>query len=122
MSQDVLSSPLQTCPDTPNCVHEAHVFHMLPSDLANLIPGVLQNMNAEHIDRGLVDAHEIHAVFKTWKFRDDMHLAIKLDDYGSSTLYVRSASRTGNSDLGVNKRRVRKFLRKLRASIEANHH
>ncbi len=116
LSQDLSSSPLQSCPDTPNCVHQAHSYQLLSSDLGDLVIGVLKDMKAESIDIGQIDAHEIHAVFKVWTFRDDLHIAI-IQNQDAATLYIRSASRKGNSDLGVNKRRVNKFLSKLQEAM-----
>jgi len=112
LSQDLSSSPLQACPDSPNCVHQAHNYQMPSSDLGDLVIGVLKEKGAESIDIGQIDTHEIHAVFKVWTFRDDVHIAI-MQHQEAATLYIRSASRKGHSDLGVNKRRVKKFLSKL---------
>lgn len=119
MSQDLSLSPLEACPDTPNCVHEGRNFQLLPSDLRDHVVAVLKDMKAESIDLGLVDSHAIHAVFKIWRYRDDLHIAIVLENSGT-TLFIRSASREGHSDLGVNKRRVKKFFRKLNTSLQAS--
>ncbi|MFK7847411.1 MAG: DUF1499 domain-containing protein [Rhodothermales bacterium] len=116
LSQDLSSSPLQSCPESPNCVHQTHSYQILSSDLSDHVIAVLKEMGAESIDIGQVDHHEIHAVFKVWTFRDDVHIAItQLRD--SATLYIRSASRKGHNDLGVNKRRVKKFLSALDKAI-----
>ena len=119
MSQDLSLSPLAACPDKPNCVHEAHHFHLLPSDMGDFVVAVLKDMQAESIDLGMVDAHEIHAVFKIWRYRDDVHIVIIMEN-GGATLFIRSASREGYSDFGVNKRRVKKFFRKLNASLQTS--
>jgi len=44
-------------------------------------------------------------------FKDDVDVAVRARDDGGSALYVRSASRVGYSDLGVNQRRVERLLR-----------
>ena len=48
-------------------------------------------------------------------FKDDIVIQIR-SDAGGSRLDVRSASRVGHSDLGVNAARIRKFLARLQAT------
>jgi uncharacterized protein (DUF1499 family) len=61
---------------------------------------------------------EIHAVYRIplMGFKDDVDAIIE-EEHGTTTLFIRSASRTGAYDLGVNKRRVRRILRKLESRI-----
>ena len=117
MGQDVSQSPLPSCPETPNCEHQAHTFDLIPSALTDHVIAVFKDMDAESIDVGQIDTNEIRAVFKIWKYRDDVSVAV-LPNGDQSTLFVRSASREGFSDLGVNKRRVKRFMNKLNRSIE----
>ena len=51
---------------------------------------------------------EIKAVVtsKLWKFKDDVTIQIQPAQPSGSTLFVRSASRTGKGDLGANTRHV----------------
>lgn len=119
MGQDLSASPLPACPDSPNCVHQVHSFSLPASTLSSLAEEVLREMGAESIETGTVDHHALHAVFKIFKYRDDLQLHITPQQDGS-LLYIRSASREGYYDLGVNKRRVRRFLRKFRDAIENN--
>ena len=49
------------------------------------------------------------------RFRDDMEF--QLED-GTGLLHIRSASRVGYSDLGVNRRRVETFRKRFRAILE----
>lgn len=118
MSQDLDSSPLPTCPSTPNCIHQAHQFELPASELADHVMNALKAMEAESIDIGQVDMHEIRAVFKAWKYRDDVHIAMQTNQ-DNTILFIRSASREGAYDFGVNKRRVKRILRHINASIEA---
>ena len=118
MSQDLELTPLPACPDTPNCVLQDHKFNKSPSELADHAVAVLKAMDAESIDIGQVDHHEIKAVFKACKFRDDVHIAMLPEQHGTR-LFIRSASREGYYDLGVNKRRVKRFLRRLNSAIES---
>ena len=116
MSQDPASSPLPDCPGTPNCIHQVHAYPVLASELAEIAAAVLEDMGAESVEKGTVDGHALHAVFNIFKYRDDVHVHVMPDQAGSR-LFIRSASREGYSDLGVNKRRVRRFLRKLENSL-----
>lgn len=59
------------------------------------------------------DSMRITAVYRVaWLFRDDVAVAVDPRPDGSR-LHVRSASRTGYSDLGVNRRRVQRLLDRL---------
>ena len=116
MSQDLTQSPLPACPESPNCIHQAHAFSLLPSELTDFAIDVLRDMGAESIDVGTVDHHELAAVFKVWFFKDDVQIYVMPAQDGSM-LYIRSASREGYSDLGVNKRRVNRFMKRLNQAI-----
>lgn len=105
-------SPLESCPRTPNCVHEAHVFSLSPSDLTPIVAEALESKQLDSMTRGTVDPHYIEAVYRAWSFKDDVHISIQPHEEGS-VLYIRSASREGTWDLGVNKRRVKRILRDL---------
>jgi len=60
---------------------------------------------------------KLESVFKVFFFRDDMAVQVTEKDSTSSYLHIRSASRVGESDLYVNTRRVKKFLRGFRSRI-----
>jgi len=51
-------------------------------------------------------------------FKDDVDVAVEPSADGS-TLHVRSASRVGHSDLGVNRRRVARFFRAVDEALDA---
>jgi uncharacterized protein (DUF1499 family) len=51
-------------------------------------------------------------------FKDDV--VVRIQDAGDSTrVDVRSMSRVGRSDLGMNAKRIRTFMARLRASLPA---
>lgn len=104
---------MHPCPPTPNCVSslspETDVEHHITS---------LQLPRPESWDQlhdaivGLPRTHAItvrpdyrHYTFTTaWmRFTDDLELRLEPD---GRTVHIRSASRVGRSDLGVNRRRV----------------
>lgn len=114
-------SPLSACPGTPNCVHEVYEYPLLPSDLANNVEQALRALSPLSLERGIIDTHVMHAVYRAGFFKDDVEVAIVLHEHGSR-LYIRSASRVGRSDLGVNKRRVKRILNKLDQLTKNNVH
>ncbi len=63
----------------------------------------------------------IHAESKTLVFRfvDDVHVEIGLDENGQTRVDVRSASRVGKADLGRNPRTIGTFLKRLDQALDA---
>ena len=110
-------SPLDPCPSSPNCVLETHTFNLSASELSDFVFQALNALSPESIDRGVIDRHMMHAVFKVWGFRDDVNIAI-IPGQNESTLHIRSASRKGYSDFGVNRRRVKRILKRLHALMQ----
>lgn len=55
------------------------------------------------------DGKYLHAVFTSgvFKFKDDLELLMEAEE---RLIHVRSASRMGNYDFGVNRRRVKRLL------------
>ncbi len=112
-----IENPLKSCPDSPNCERTSRTFSADSASILNAADEVLRAMNAESIEWN-EETKQIHAVFKIpiFGWRDDVHIAAHQDG-SKTTLFIRSASREGYSDLGVNKRRVNKFFRKLNKTI-----
>jgi uncharacterized protein (DUF1499 family) len=105
---------LAECPPTPNCVSsraedERHRVEPLALDgdvgaaMARL-KEILERMPRTRV----VDATDTYlhaeATSRVWGYVDDLEL---LAVPGAHEIHLRSASRTGTSDLGVNRRRVR---------------
>jgi len=103
---------LNPCPDKPNCVsslesgeHAIEPFTLIAKssiDIQKLVSLI------QHSDKKVSVIHadnRIHAEFtsRVFSFVDDMDLLINLEQ---NLIHVRSASRTGYYDFGVNKRRV----------------
>jgi hypothetical protein len=64
----------------------------------------------------------IHAESKTLVFRfvDDVHISVGLDENGQTRVDLRSASRVGKGDLGRNPRTIGSFLKKLDRALDAH--
>lgn len=117
MGQTLDESPLPACPGTPNCVHEVHAYNILPSELADVVEQALRALSPISFDRGIIDTHTMHAVYRAGFFKDDVDVSI-LYHNGGSHLYIRSASRVGRNDLGVNKRRLRCIIEALNERLK----
>lgn len=63
-------------------------------------------------------AFRIETVFKVFLFHDDVTIQLSTAQNDQLTyLHIKSASRKGYSDLGVNRRRVAAFLEKLQQEL-----
>ena len=109
----VTGGRLAACPDSPNCVSSQS------ADPRHAIDPLRYEGTAEKARELLIEAvsgmkrarivvaedRYIHAEFTSAFFRFVDDVEFLLDD-GTRTIHVRSASRVGYSDLGVNRRRV----------------
>lgn len=104
-------SRLAPCPSSPNCVSsladpsdEVHYVTPLPlASVDQLVAAVERLPRTEVVERREAG---LHAVCTTalMRFKDDLELEIADD-----CVHVRSASRLGYGDLGVNRRRVERL-------------
>ena len=107
---------LRVCPTTPNCVcseDQRSLWNVRPlaskgeNSLSQLAKILTDQMGAQIIIQ--TDTY-LHAEFssKFFGFVDDLELHIP---NGANTVQIRSASRIGRSDLGVNRKRVETLRR-----------
>jgi uncharacterized protein (DUF1499 family) len=109
------------CPDTPNCVSsyamdDRHRVDPLPLPSTGRPLAVIRSI-VETMPRTAVvtqDDEYLHATFTSLVFRfvDDVEFHVSRD---AAVIHVRSASRVGRGDLGVNRRRVERFRSRLTA-------
>jgi uncharacterized protein (DUF1499 family) len=109
----VKDGKLAACPDTPNCVSsqaddaehkvEALRFTSTPGDAWARLVRVVSEL--PRTDIVTVDDGYLHAECKSALFRfvDDVEFAL---DSEQQVIHCRSASRSGHSDLGVNRGRI----------------
>ena len=119
-SQGITQNPLPECPDSPNCERSSVVLEFSIEHVLTVSLEVLKKMKAHEIEQK--ENGEIHAIFRIpiFGWKDDVN--IKLEETNEGTIvYIRSASRTGYSDLGVNKRRVSRLIRWLQNDLKAMH-
>jgi uncharacterized protein (DUF1499 family) len=62
---------------------------------------------------------QIDAVFRipVFGFKDDVKIVVKPDEPGGSIFHIKSSSRIGESDLGVNRRRIKRILSVINQQI-----
>jgi uncharacterized protein (DUF1499 family) len=112
----VLERRLANCPDSPNCVcsfetRESHHVEPLPATLAQ-VQQVLLGLPGARIVRS--DNNYLYAEFtsRIMGFVDDVEF---LYEPAAGVTHVRSASRLGYSDLGVNRKRIEAIRSSLAA-------
>jgi len=116
----VINDRLAPCPSSPNCVcsqdtDSAHSIAPLPytkspaEAMAILKQVVLHQKRATIITE---TSHYLHAEFRSALFRfvDDVEFLVE-----DKVIQVRSASRVGHSDLGVNRKRIEAIRRQFAA-------
>lgn len=111
----MINDRLRSCPSSPNCV--CSEFSGLASSIPPLTYTVEHNIawdNAVAVVLSMggriitSDEKYLHATFtsRIFRFVDDFELRL---DKENKVIHLRSASRTGYSDLGVNRKRVNQF-------------
>ena len=115
----LINGHLAPCPNTPNCV--ASEMHTSVAYIDPLIVKIEPEKAWLSLKRSIEslggsiereEGHYLWATFKTKVFRfvDDMELRLDAD---SIVIHVRSESRVGYSDLGVNRKRVERLREKF---------
>jgi len=118
--QNRKSSGFLDCPDTPNCVsslaknpkHRVEPFKLNkdPETSWSIVKKTVVQLPRTKVV--LADNSDIHAECRSMIFRfvDDLTLHLTPSN---GIIHIRSASRVGYSDLGVNRRRVENLRKKL---------
>lgn len=119
---------LRPCPDSPNCVSSegnAGPQHAIAPLALGKVPmarawDALQQTIVHlggHIDSA--DAGYLHATFtsRLFRFVDDVEAR---PDIEAGVIQIRSASRVGRSDLGVNRQRIESIRRELEAVLRSS--
>ena len=112
----LVNGKLRACPASPNCVcseageDDGHRVKPLAVTDVSRLRSALEKMG------GRIESESgnyLHATFTSALFRfvDDVELRA---DLASGVVHIRSASRVGHSDFGVNRKRVARLRRLLR--------
>lgn len=110
-------NPFPECPDSPNCVRISVPFAQPTSRIFFLATQAVENLQPAEFS-SYSNELTVNAVFEipVFGFRDDLQMKIEGEDR-NHVLHIRSASRTGYSDLGVNRRRVQKVIKSIREKL-----
>lgn len=115
---------LKQCPKTPNCVNsqakdEKHfiepiLINATPLEAKNYILKILNELNQSKII--VVEDNYIRAEFisKIFRFVDDVEFYFYETKSSELIIHIRSASRVGFSDLGVNRKRIEQIRSKIK--------
>jgi uncharacterized protein (DUF1499 family) len=121
----VKDGKLLPCPATPNCVSsqssdKEHFIEPLKytSSTAEAVADLRKIV--QQMKRAVIVAETgnyLHVEFTSalWRFVDDVEFSF---EEGAHVIQVRSASRVGNSDLGVNRKRVEKIRAQWNARMK----
>jgi uncharacterized protein (DUF1499 family) len=108
-------NPLSICPDSPNCIRLSIYIPKNPEKLLTDVEIIIDLMGGKQV-MIVHDKFVLTSVFNVFIFRDDFIIQLMSFEDGS-ILHLKSSSRIGYGDLGVNKRRVKDFLKKLHALL-----
>ncbi len=116
--QVVDSHPFEPCPDSSNCTYHSVKFNMEAAELFETAQSSLNQLSPHKIE-SISQSLQIDAVFRipVFGFKDDVKIFIKPNESGGSVLHIKSASRIGESDLGVNRRRIKRILSLINQQI-----
>ncbi len=115
---DSTDNPLPACPDSPNCERTSRPYATSADRLFEAAQEALTSLGPTALEVA-PETHRCQAVYRVaLVFKDDVDVAVTGDDE-AATVHIRSASRVGYSDLGVNDRRVRRFFRALDEALAA---
>jgi len=115
----LVSGRLLKCPGTPNCITSEDRNH--PSFAEPVILDTLPEVVWKKVDQTVRDMGGtivmknetyLHAIFVSplFRFVDDMELRLDTEE---KIIHFRSASRTGYSDMGVNRKRLEEFRQRI---------
>ena len=111
----LVDGQLRPCPNSPNCVsseEEKGRAYIKPLDYDSTAAEAWDRLkNAVQAIGGRIEAdqdHYLRATFRTaiYRFVDDLECRLDPDN---NVIHLRSASRAGHSDLGVNRKRVERL-------------
>ena len=111
MNPPLPENPLPSCPGSPNCIRQTRLFGLPPDTLFARAQTALDALRASTLSV-TPETRRIDAVFTVFLFKDDVALIVEPHE-DAAALHIRSASRVGYSDFGVNRRRVKRFFAEL---------
>lgn len=110
-------NPLPPCPGSPNCVRITREYPDSIDVMWGTTLSVLKQMKPYDLDI-TADEYRIDAIFLVVFFQDDLAIKMEEKEPDKTYLHIRSSSRLGRNDFGVNRRRVKEFLEKMSTGLD----
>lgn len=116
---------LKKCPESPNCVStqtqqkskkmDPISFALDPKEVKKVIKNVVESLPRTKLQSE--STHYLHYTFKSkiFGFTDDVEFVL---DPEHKLIHFRSASRTGYSDMGVNKERMTEIGKGVKQALK----
>lgn len=103
--------PFESCADSPNCAIHSVDFALPAKDVWSAARIAIQKLSPIEAEYNS-EFFKIDAVFRIplFGFKDDVKIIVRDTKEKHSILFIKSWSRTGYSDLGVNRRRIKRIL------------
>jgi len=105
--------PFDPCPSTPNCYIDRYLVRNEIQSVMSAVETALKQLSPHKITR-IEDGFDCE--FRVFLFIDDVLVRV-IDEAEGVSIWIRSSSRIGKSDLGVNKRRVNRFHKHLEFTL-----
>ena len=117
MQDRTQANPLHLCPERTPCERVSYFYDIPPDTLFDLAKGAVQSLKPERLSQ--TDTWRIESVHRVWFFRDDLDVLVTPSGSGAA-VHLRSSSRVGGWDFGVNRRRIERVVRMLSESLPRN--
>ena len=121
LPSDTNNHPFESCPGSPNCIIQSILFEETADNLFGTAELVMKKIDPFELDIQSNDLR-IDAVFRIaiFRFKDDVQIVVEASNTGGSYLHIKSASRVGHGDFGVNKRRVERIVSQIKTELKSN--
>lgn len=119
---EIPENPISVCPDSPNCFRVTQVIEKDSSAVFDAFEDVITDEDPFNIEISKSGQDfSITAVYQipVFGWLDDVKIIIEpdRDNKNQSFVHLKSSSREGYYDLGVNKRRINRILKKARKEL-----
>jgi uncharacterized protein (DUF1499 family) len=119
----VNNSELTPCPKTPNCVSsQAHdeehyiepiKFEGTQQEAHDRLLQIIESEKRTKVVTDQEDYIRVEFTSAVFRFVDDVEFYFPNEKAGETIIHMRSASRVGSSDLGVNRKRIERIRSKF---------
>ncbi|MEM1056484.1 MAG: DUF1499 domain-containing protein [Bacteroidota bacterium] len=113
-------SPLAPCGSDPNCSRLSRAIAMDAETVRRVAEAAVRSdrgLFTGSVDELSLTGGGLRASYRVGPFTDDLALEVTEGADGGSVLHLRSASRMGRSDLGVNRRRLDRLVADIVARL-----